>query len=83
MEEKKLDFIIGCKHQIMHSTLNSHREGFARRCIKQPDNFGYCNSQTGLSINSCSQTAYTAITRLNAMVVKIMKIRPHDPSCMA
>jgi hypothetical protein len=30
-----------------------------------------------------SQAASAAITCLNAMVAKIMKVKPHDLSCMA
>jgi hypothetical protein len=50
---------------------------------KQPENFGYWNSQTRLTINSWYSSRVVAIKSLNVVVAKIMKVRPQDLSCMA
>jgi hypothetical protein len=45
---------------------------------QETDNFGYSNNQTRNSIKN--QTASATIKCLDVVIVKIMKVRPQDPS---
>jgi hypothetical protein len=80
-KEQIFEAIIGGKHQRYGLDIYFHRE--SQLCInnqiKNPNNFGYSNSQTRHSMK-ISQTASTAIKCLDVVIVKIMKVRPQDPS---
>jgi hypothetical protein len=50
--------------------------------MKQPDNFGYCNSQKRLSTNLYSdRVRRDNMSECNGR--KDHEVRPQDPSCMA
>jgi hypothetical protein len=65
----------------MHSTFYSHRERFTRK-KKNLTILGIITGKQG-SQKIYSQTASSTIKCLNAVIAKIMKVRPQDPSYMA
>jgi hypothetical protein len=53
-----------------YSLIHSHPEGFSTSRRKQPEDFGYWNSQTRLTTKLWFSSCVVAINSLNAMVVK-------------
>jgi hypothetical protein len=81
----KIDFIIDGKHRIINSTFHSHREGLMtnklRKATRRFQIFKQPNKDLDKKLDS--QAASAAKSCLNAMIAKIVKVRPQDPSCMA
>jgi adenosyl cobinamide kinase/adenosyl cobinamide phosphate guanylyltransferase len=67
---------------MINSKIHSHREGFATSWRRQLENFRHWDSQTRLMIKFWFSNRVVVVKCLNAMVTKIMKVRPQDLSCI-